>query len=122
MGYDSPCWVWQRALDKQGYGCAWSEQRLRGAHRVIYELLVGPIPDGLELDHLCRVPACVNPDHLEPVSRSENIRRGLGAKLTRDQAREIKYGTEDSVALASRFGIDRNHVYQIRNGNVWKDV
>lgn len=45
-------------------------------HRIAYELLVGPIPDGLQLDHLCRVRNCVNPDHLEPVTGQENMRRG----------------------------------------------
>ncbi|HEV2123202.1 MAG TPA: HNH endonuclease signature motif containing protein [Chloroflexota bacterium] len=50
------------------------------AHRWAYEALVGPIPTGTELDHLCRNPACVRPDHLEPVTHAENIRRGYAAK------------------------------------------
>ena len=71
-GYDTPCWIWQGFIDDRGYGQA---GRNTGAHRALYEEHVGPIPDGLEIDHLCRVTACVNPGHLEPVTRQENMRR-----------------------------------------------
>jgi hypothetical protein len=54
----------------------WDGQRVRGAHVFAYVLLVGPIPEGLHLDHLCRVRRCVNPAHLEPVTPGENVRRG----------------------------------------------
>jgi hypothetical protein len=64
------CWIWTGGTNK-GYG----KTHGRYAHRRAYELLVGPIPPGLELDHLCAVPLCVNPDHLEPVTRTENIDR-----------------------------------------------
>lgn len=64
------CWVWTGTVHK-GYG-RYSGQ---GAHRLAYELLVGPIADGLELDHLCGNTLCVNPQHLEPVTRMENMRR-----------------------------------------------
>jgi len=70
------CWLWAEPL-RAGYGMIKNEGgRPVGAHRVVYELLVGPIPDGLHLDHLCRVRNCVNPTHLEPVTRRENILRG----------------------------------------------
>ena len=79
---DSGCWVWQRARHPDGYGLAqWREDGhgvYRGAHRVMYELLVGEIPEGLDLDHLCRNPPCCNPAHLEPVTRKENVARGIG--------------------------------------------
>lgn len=68
------CWLWKGAL-KDGYGSQHSEGKTWQAHRLIYTLLVGPIPEGLDLDHLCRVRHCVNPDHLEPVTRAENLRR-----------------------------------------------
>jgi hypothetical protein len=67
------CWLWTGYIDADGYG-KWRRPG-RGAHLVVWEDLRGPIPDGLELDHLCRVTRCVNPDHLEPVTRAENIRR-----------------------------------------------
>ncbi len=59
-----------------GYGLAWHKGHNNLAHRRVYELLRGPIPEGLTLDHLCRERSCVNPDHLEPVTFRENIRRG----------------------------------------------
>src|ERR1035437_2493775 len=70
------CWNWTETLYK-GYGQIKSEGKTRRAHRIIYQLLVGKIPKGLDLDHLCRNKKCVNPKHLEPVTRSENVKRAL---------------------------------------------
>lgn len=78
----SGCWIWMGA--KGGghpgdrYGLVKLQGKLRLAHRVVFELLSGPIPEGLTLDHLCRTRLCVNPVHLEPVSLKENILRGKG--------------------------------------------
>ena len=63
----------------EGYGQFWDGTRLVRAHRFAYEQIVGPIPDGLQLDHLCRVRSCVNPAHLEPVTCQVNLLRGTGA-------------------------------------------
>lgn len=71
------CWQNTLYLNDAGYGFIDGV----GAHRFMYELLVGPIPDGMELDHLCRNPPCVNPVHLEPVTPQENQRRGLHGVL-----------------------------------------
>jgi hypothetical protein len=74
------CWLWTGPVDRGGYGiCGVPDLRL--AHRFVYTRLVGPIPGGLQLDHLCRVPACVNPAHLQPVTNRENARRGLHGVL-----------------------------------------
>lgn len=78
VGAVTGCWLWQGNIDTKGYGRFGHEGRSCYAHRVAYELLVGDIPEGLVLDHLCRVTACVNPAHLEPVTRVENIMRGEG--------------------------------------------
>jgi hypothetical protein len=69
------CWVWTGARSVQGYGRIWNDGTTRLAHRVLYELGVGPIPAGLDLDHVCRNTTCVNPSHLEPVTHAENMRR-----------------------------------------------
>ncbi len=73
------CWLWT-ASTREGYGYFGLGRRDEGmvdAHRFAYELLVGPIPAGLEIDHLCRVRRCVNPPHLEAVTSAENKRRAL---------------------------------------------
>lgn len=70
------CWIWTGAITHLGYGHIWDQGRNRRVHRVAYENLVGPIPEGLHLDHLCRNRACCNPDHLEPVTSGENTLRG----------------------------------------------
>jgi hypothetical protein len=84
------CWIWTGSLNVWGYGkirpesitvtCEYGythhlRQKQQQAHRVVYEMLAGPIPDGMQLDHLCRNRQCVRPDHLEPVTAQENARR-----------------------------------------------
>lgn len=75
------CWLWTGSKNAQGYGTFNAGgNRPVYVHRFAYELLVGPIPKGLTLDHLCRVPLCVKPDHLEPVTHQENISRASAAR------------------------------------------
>ena len=70
------CWEWTAGKYPEGYGSFWLNGRTRQAHRVLYELMIGSIPVGLHLDHLCRNRSCVRPAHLEPVTPRENLRRG----------------------------------------------
>lgn len=74
---DTGCWEWPGTRGKAGYGKIKAYGRMVAVHRFAYLSLVGPVPDGLHLDHLCRVRHCCNPDHLEPVTPLENSRRGI---------------------------------------------
>jgi hypothetical protein len=69
------CWLWIAGTTHDGYGHFWIGETHVGAHRYAYELLVGPIPAGLDLDHICCVTRCVRPDHLRPMTREANVSR-----------------------------------------------
>ena len=75
---NSGCWLWTGGPSSEGYSRVWDND-LGGCvtgHVLVYETLIGPVPDGLELDHLCRVRICVRPSHLEPVTHQVNVLRG----------------------------------------------
>jgi hypothetical protein len=90
------CWQWTAGRDLDGYGVFHVAGHARGAHRVAYELMVGAIPSGLQIDHLCRNRGCVNPDHLEPVTPRENQRRADVALGIRSAATHCPRGHEYS--------------------------
>jgi len=71
------CWRWTGARGPDGYGGFWNGEQVIASHRFSYELHVAPIPAGLTIDHLCRNPNCVNPSHLEAVTKGENMMRGV---------------------------------------------
>jgi hypothetical protein len=119
-GHETPCWVWQLHINNHGYGTEGVGCRL--AHRVSYETHVGPIPDGAVLDHLCGVRACVNPDHLEPVTQAENVRRSRVAKLRREDVEEIQRLIETGMSqrdIAKTFDVSHTLVWKIKHNKCW---
>ena len=137
-GYKTPCWVWQLTLSTAGYGMATNptkdgRKRIE-AHRIVYEREQGPIPEGLDLDHLCRNRRCVRPDHLEPVTRSVNILRGTVhlRKLTEDDVRQIRRLAETTPhgmtvtdwqrEIGHQFGVGQANVWHIVKRLTWKHV
>jgi hypothetical protein len=95
------CWLWTAGLSiSGGYGQFGLNGRQLQAHRVAYELLIADIPDGLQIDHLCRVRACVNPWHLEPVTLLENARRGARA-------------TKSACANGHPFDADNTYIWRV---------
>jgi hypothetical protein len=89
------CWMWTGPTDGGRYPyprASVPSIGVVGAHRAVYELLVGPIPDGLTLDHLCRHPMCVRPDHMEPVTLRENVLRGNGPPARNARKTVCKWG------------------------------
>lgn len=102
------CWLWRRALDRDGYGVATFRGKQWRAHRLSYTHYVGPIPDGLELDHVCEQRRCVRPSHLQPVTNFENfVRKYLRQGRTREDAEQI--------ATFDIERIEREHSEKVRN-------
>ncbi len=120
------CWLWRGRVAPNGYGTIGKEY----AHRVSYERARGPIPPGMELDHLCRVRGCVNPNHLEVVTKSENAKRGLTGRhpkfatrrLTETQIREIRSSGKSNRVLAQQYSVSRETIRCIKNGTYYAEV
>lgn len=121
-GYKTPCWIWQRSM-RRAYGVGWEHGKNISAHRLMYRRHKGDIPDGLHLDHLCRNRACVNPDHLEPVTCKENIVRGLSTKLNRfvvDDIRNLVMEGTPKKTITSFYGISKSYLNMVLRRAVWK--
>ena len=103
------CWLWTAHRNQKGYGIFWFSKPKRGvsAHRFAYELASGPIPDGLQLDHLCRNPTCVRPDHLEPVTALENTRRGRKGVLYTACAQGHAMTSSNTLVHNTKRGVSR---------------
>ena len=128
-GHDTPCWIWRGQPNREGYGtCVMTrgEYGTRLAHRAVYALLVEPVEPGRPLDHLCRVPMCVNPDHLEPVTNATNVQRGLLARLTLAQVEEIRAaharGGRSLRSLGAEYGVAHTTIGKIVSGAAWSET
>ena len=120
------CWEWTGAM-RGGYGVLHQGGASVAAHRVIYERYRGSISPGLDIDHLCRNPSCVNPDHLEPVTRAENVRRGLRSRYSAEdvfQIRELatRPGGLPPKEIAAIYGMPMGTIYGILRGEAWRGV
>lgn len=122
---ENGCWVWQKCIARDnGYGRkgAGGSGRTMPAHRWYYEQAKGSVPDGMELDHLCRNRACVNPDHLEAVSHAANCQRGSWSRLTAQAVRHIRASSATHAELARTYGVTPTTIIHVRKRKTWKEV
>lgn len=120
------CWLWTGATS-HGYGRVGiaGTRRIAPAHRVYYEREYGPIPNGVEPDHLCRRRACVNPDHMELVTRQVNARRGAKSKLNAPAVAAMRLDRERGMKLreiSAKYGVSNGHISRVLRGvrGYWK--
>ena len=118
-GYKTPCWIWKLGRVRGGYGTIKRDGISISAHTWIYRMAGGRIDADKELDHLCRKRDCVRPDHLEPVHRKVNCRRGLGTKFPQEVIDQL-YGMNrmgvTNTLIARELGVSKQHVGNILKG------
>jgi hypothetical protein len=123
---DDGCWRWNGTKTPGGYGLVRSGKLMIYAHRDTYSRAFGSIPEGMDLDHaVCQNPSCVNPDHLEAVTRAENVRRGRAAKLTADDVTAIRHAASNGIsqiALARQYGVAPCTVGRAVARSTWSDI
>lgn len=116
------CWLWLLARKPSGYGLI---GRVKGrtarlAHKASYLAFVGDYDQSLQLDHTCKVPECVNPEHLEPVSQTENVHRSKATKLSAKDITSIRQSSLGQYQLAELFNVGQSHISRIKNNEVWR--
>ncbi len=120
----SGCWNYMGHLTPEGRaGGMLRGGRYVSAYVESYERLRGPVADGLVLDHVCRNPRCVNPDHMEPVTQADNARRGRMAKLTLAEVADIRSlrGVLTQVEIGALYGVAPTTISGIMNGRKWRE-
>lgn len=121
---ETGCWMWTASLKRTGYGQIRVYGHYTRAHRAAYELYVGPIPEGMHIDHLCRTKACVNPAHLEPVSQAENTRRGDTAIIKEKDLLDIHLRYNDGERqynIAKDYGVGVATISNLIRGKTWRE-
>lgn len=128
------CWIWKRGTNGYGYGRMWDGHKTVGAHRFMFELAYGPIPEGIMVLHKCDVRECVNPDHLflgtcadnmvDKVAKNRQMRgsRHWASKITEAQAAAIFCDTRPQKIIAKDFGITQSQVSHIKSRDNWAHV
>lgn len=132
------CWRWLGSTTLKGYGSFWDGQRLRPAHAVAYELMVGPIPLGLDCCHSCDNPPCVRPDHLFLGTRRENLqdmsRKGRSTRGEKDAMAKLSTGQVEAIRaryaaggvyqreIAAEYGVSRSLISAILVRRAWQHV
>ncbi len=120
------CKIWEKGKDKDGYGRLRTGGKEYRAHRYFYEKEKGLIPKGMQIDHLCRNPSCIEVSHLEVVTQAENLRRGNSAKLNKGQVKIIRilYKTREYKQwyLGKLFNVGQDQISRIINFKRWVDV
>jgi hypothetical protein len=133
---NSGCTLWLASTDTRGYGRLEWNGKQRPAHRLAWEVVHGPVPDGLHVCHKCDVPSCVNPDHLFLGTNAENMadmkRKGRGraprgaenpsAKLTEEAVRAIRIDSRPATHIAKDYGVSNVLVGHIKKRKAWKHV
>src|SRR6266436_394803 len=135
----TPCWEWQRSKNKDGYGVIDKKDfKTDKAHRISYEVFIGPIPEGLKVLHKCDNPPCINPEHLflgttadnsaDSVIKKRNAfgERSGNSKLTEKDVVQIKLLLNENKLtldeIGSQFGTDKTHIWKIKEGHIWKHI
>ena len=132
---ENGCWQWQGSTMPAGYGHISVSRRMRGTHRVAYELWVGPIPEGLTVMHTCNNPLCCNPAHLCIGTNRQNIQysgawgrraKPYAHKLRPRDAAEIKWLAlnthKTKAAIGKLYAVDAKTVRDIKKGDTWADI